>query len=85
MEQNKEYALFDTMEEISRSWTWEKLTEAERTRFFLLVNNGKTSAFRLALKGSYRDRWIYVMSVYEAFLAGLGYSGGLWREGREAS
>ena len=85
MATNKEYALSDTMEEIIRSWTWEKLTEAERMRFQNLVNNGKSSAFRLALKGSYNDRWIYVMSVYEAFLAGLGYTGGLWREGREAS
>ena len=73
----KENALLRFCSMICRSWTFERMTQAEKERCisaFLKVEDFN------ALRGDYAARWCILQAVYDAFLSGLGYTGGKWRE-----
>lgn len=61
---------------IKISWTWQRLMEEEKQRFYDL------DIFH-EIKGNKdtRERWLF--TVYAGFLAGCGYDGFKWREENE--
>lgn len=77
MERKKENALPLFWDMTLHSWTYGRMTEKERQRLqetFINANeNGQ-------IFGSYRQRWTICKGIYNAFLAGLGYDGFMWRE-----
>ena len=58
---------------ISKSWTWERLTDDERERFKNCIDFSK-------IKGTARQRVEMPNMVYAAFLQGVGYKPIGWRE-----
>lgn len=70
---NKETARAEFLEMIAESWTWERLTDAERARC-------RSELTECKLFGAWRQRWEMLQSVYSAFLAGCGYEPQGWRE-----
>ena len=72
-------AYYDFCNMIEKSWTFEKLTEAERGRCWDALHD----TARAALKGTYKQRFEILHSVYNAFLLGLGYSGWEWRAAKD--
>lgn len=74
---SKEFALYDFMEMIKRSWTWGRMTEDEHKRYLEAVERG----FELGqIKGSYKDRWDALRLTYSMFLAALEYEPSGWRD-----
>lgn len=65
----------DFLETIKRSWTWGRLTMNERVTFEAML-----STYDDAIKGTYDQRWRICQALYTTYLAGLGYTGGEWRE-----
>lgn len=74
---NKDDALRDFLEMCRNSWTWDRLTASERSRFEKTLNNGITAE---ALRGPYLQRWRILQALYTAFLDGIGYQPDGWRE-----
>ena len=73
----KENAVRDFVEMISRSWTWGRMTDEEKRNFHVCVNNLPANA----ITGTYNNHWHIINAIYTAYLAGLGYLGGAdWRE-----
>ena len=58
---------------ISKSWTWQRLTDDERKRFESCIDFSK-------IKGTARQRVEILNMVYAAFLQGVGYKPIGWRE-----
>ena len=58
---------------ISKSWTWQRLTDDERKRFESCIDFSK-------IKGTARQRVEMLNMVYAAFLQGVGYKPIGWRE-----
>lgn len=77
MKKNKENAMKDWIENIKKSWTWEKLTQEERNRFIKLINS---YGAKLVVKGSYNDRYLILQALYHSFLTALNYNPTNWRE-----
>lgn len=75
MSQPKEQAQADFMEMICKSWTWGRLTDAERTEFTDTLRR-----YNNDLIGNYRQRYTAYNAMYGAFLAGVGYKPLGWRE-----
>ena len=82
---NKENAHSEFFKMISKSWTYGKLTEAEKNnliRLFTKINSATelkhNNCYRL--RGTWAQRWEQLNVIYSSFLAGCGYNGGLWRE-----
>ena len=72
----KENAISDYFENITKkSWTWGRMTSNEQERLTEFVNKWKDK-----FKGTAKARQEQFCMVYDAFLAGLGYSGFQWRE-----
>ena len=72
----KENAISDYFEKVTKkSWTWGRMTSDEQERFTEFVNQWGDK-----FKGTAKARQEQYCMVYGAFLAGLGYSGFLWRE-----
>ena len=70
---NKDNAVHEYIERvIKRSWTWERLTDAEKLQFF----NCRFSV----IKGTANQRIEWLCSMYTAFLMALGYQPIGWRE-----
>ena len=69
--ENVVYDYFD--EVISKSWTWERLTDVEKERFKNCIDFSK-------IKGTARQRVEMLNMVYAAFLQGVGYEPIGWRE-----
>lgn len=69
--ENVVYDYFD--ETISKSWTWERLTDDEKERFKNCIDFSK-------IKGTARQRVEMLNMVYAAFLKGVGYKPIGWRE-----
>ena len=69
--ENVVYDYFD--ETISKSWTWERLTDDEKERFKNCIDFSK-------IKGTARQRVKMLNMVYAAFLQGVGYEPIGWRE-----
>jgi len=63
---NKENAIWDFVEMIRKSWTYNVLTWYEKDRVEDIL-------FSVKLSGSWKQRWCVLQSVYSAFLEGLGY------------
>ena len=73
----KNLAKQEYLEMIQKSWTWGKLDQVERKKFLDLIDHPCATAI---IKGSYEQRWEACEAMYHAFLSGLGYDGGMWRE-----
>ena len=61
---------------IKNSWTWQRLTEKEKQRFYDL------DIFH-EIKGNKDTRKQWLFTIYAGFLAGCGYDGSKWREENE--
>ena len=72
----KEAALDDFRGFIMRSWTYERLTDAEREKLAEFLNGPRA----YCVSGSYKNRWSILLAIYGAFLDGCGYSGPNWRD-----
>lgn len=75
MKKDKKQAEQDFIRMIEKSWTYGRMTEAERKRWW-------GDAFWLAARtigGNYTARYTAYNAVYSAFLDGLGYDGPRWR------
>lgn len=71
-------AYYDFCEMIRKSWTFERLTEDEKSRCWDALH---FPVQQNLLKGCYSIRFGFLQSVYTAFLYGIGYDGGFnWRE-----
>ena len=75
-------ALNDFIEMILNSWTYDRMTKAERENAVEVLR--QTQEFS-ALKGTYRARFQTLHAVYNAYLIGIGYNSFNWREPAEAS
>lgn len=77
----KENAYADWFEMTFNSWTWEKLTDDEKTTFtnqmdFWCNRSG-------LLVGTYKQRWEILNEMYYMYLLGVGYKPIGWRENTE--
>ena len=70
---DKENARQDFGAMIEKSWTYGRMTTEERAAW-----RGTLDA--VTVKGSYRQRWNTLNSLYCNFLFDIGYSGADWRE-----
>lgn len=77
MECTKENAMTHALVVARNSWTFERMTEEEKTRCILAMTDTRTKD---AAKGSFQQRYAVYMAVYGAFLDGIGYNGPFWRE-----
>ena len=77
MEKIKENALEDYIEMIQESWTYDRMNDTEKQQCIDTLRTIRTTS---ALKGNYYARWNILQAVYGAYLSGLGYNGGSWRE-----
>lgn len=69
--QNAVYDYFNTV--ISRSWSWERLTDDEKERFKACIDFSR-------ITGTKHQRIKVLNMVYSAFLHGVGYKPIGWRE-----
>lgn len=74
-----ENALDNFIEMTKNSWTYERMTPKEKERLIDMFCDIRT---RKALKGTYDHRWDILQALYNAYLQGIGYNGGNWREER---
>lgn len=75
----KEDALDEFVDMVRKSWTFGRLTTAERDKLW--------EAFEFAarhLRGNFDARWATLQTVYNAFLLGVGYTDFNWRDVKEA-
>ena len=77
---NKELAYNDFVNMIECSWTFGRMTDAERSRCFDSLHAVPSLGL---LRGNYDARFDILHAVYRAFLMGLGYDGPAWREAGE--
>lgn len=73
----KENALVHYVEMTCQSWTFDRMTQAEKER---CINALLWTYEQGMLKGSFRQRWDILNAVYNAYLTGLGYTGAGWRD-----
>ena len=85
MRKAKENAAADYMQMNKQSWTYCRLTEAEKKRWNDLFIQYTDSDSDGSIKGTYESRWKQYNALYSAFLAGAGYGGHTWREPNEES
>lgn len=74
---NKENALNNYINMVKNSWTYEKLTKEEKTKLCELFNSSRIIDI---LKGTYKQRWEILNTIYYGFLVGVGYSPINWRD-----
>lgn len=70
-------AYYDFMNMVENSWTFDRMTDDERGKCFDALHFANSQG---AVKGTYNARWMILQAIYNAFLQGLGYTGGNWRE-----
>ena len=71
---NKELAYDIFIENIMRSWTWERMSGDERDTFMdRVIKHSQVT-------GSYNARYRQYLNLYSAYLFGLGYDGMNWRK-----
>lgn len=73
----KEQAYFDFVKMTKKSWMYNRMTETEKARCISALRFGVEQCLVI---GRYEQRWGQLNTIYHAFLLGLGYNGGLWRE-----
>lgn len=72
-ERTKENAINNYITMTLASWTFDRMTDEEKKRCIESLKYAKVA-------GAYNTRWEILHSIYYAFLLGLGYTGGNWRE-----
>ena len=75
---SKEAAFADATNTVKNSWTFQRLTPAEKAAFEKALNR-----HRRDINGTYAQRHAAIMAMYSAFLYGVGYTGGNWRTTQE--
>lgn len=73
MTKNKENARTDYINMITKSWTWDRMTDNERTRCDEALHMAR-------LNGRYEQRYETLQDVYYSFLMALDYKPVGWRE-----
>ena len=73
MEKTKENALEIYVDMMKKSWSYERLTENEKSRLLDAIR-------RTRLFGTFRQRWETLQAVNFGFLLGVGYKPIGWRE-----
>ena len=73
---NKENAIDNYIDIIRKSWTWAKLTEQEQNSF---IDTVRSIIVRGDIKGTYKQRSLYMSNLYTMFLMGVGYDSPNWR------
>jgi len=76
MNRQKENAVNEFIQMIRKSWTYDRLTDKERSRLM----DAFVFAANSAIKGTFEQRWAVLHVVYNSFLMGVGYNGPGWRE-----
>lgn len=74
---DKAHAVYNYMQMIYKSWTYNRLTDAEKAQWDKAVEWAQKQGM---IRGTYRARWGIMHAIYYAFLCGLGFDGGFWRE-----
>ena len=69
-------AIKDFMDMIRKSWTYNKMTQEEKEKWDDIVYWNMEQGI---IKGSYKQRNQIMNGLYHAYLAGLGYTDGNWR------
>lgn len=70
-------AYYDFCEMVRHAWTFHRMTEEEQGKCWDAL---RFAAEQNVLKGVYSARWMILQAIYRAFLAGMGYHSGNWRE-----
>lgn len=79
---NKKQAVYDYMQMICKSWTYNRLTDAEKAQWGKAVEWAQKQGM---IRGTYRARWGIMHAIYNSFLHGCGYDNQIdWRERKEA-
>lgn len=73
----KENAIGEFDKMIKNSWTYDRMTEEERTKWDELLKHNRTLE---AIKGNTKQRWTTLNALYFTYLIGIGYDGHTWRE-----
>ena len=76
----KENAIENFNKMIHNSWTYEKLTTAEKQNWENVLDSTPTKE---AVKGTYQQRWKILQAIYSGFLNALDYKPINWREESE--
>lgn len=77
---DKEQAVGDFLAMIRKSWTYERLTDDEKARYEKVVQLWAYDNPCDRIKGNYVERFSVMQMIYDAFLAGVGYTGMGWRD-----
>ena len=75
MDKEKVIENFNNM--IIKSWTYARLTSAEKDQWKRTL---ESAPLKVAVKGTYKQRWNILNGIYTAFLYGCGYTDFKWRE-----
>ena len=83
MEKTKDNAFLKFIEMISKSWTFEKLTEREQRH---LLDTFEQVNYMNNIKGNFETRWYIMHAMYNCFLSALNYTDDpvKWRQEKEA-
>ena len=83
MEKTKDNAFLLFIEMISKSWTFEKLTEKEQRH---LLDTFEQENYMNNIKGNFETRWYIMQAMYHCFLSALDYTDDPteWRQEKEA-
>ena len=75
LEKEKILNKFEDM--LKASWTYDRMTEKEKKTFLELLEHPRITE---TIKGTAKQRWEILDSIYWAYLQGIGYDGCTWRE-----
>lgn len=73
----KEKARDEFFDMIRQSWTYARLTDKEKARFKEVLFSKRTED---CLRGTFRQRWEILQTIYHSFLMALDYNPTNWRE-----
>lgn len=75
---NKSFAFSRFADMITRSWTYHRMTESEKTNWFRLVEEEQKQGH---IFGTFDQRFKIMHGLYHAYLIGIGYNNETnWRE-----
>ena len=77
---DKENVYSEFVRMIEQSWTFSRMEEAEQRDCYKALHDVLLHGW---LHGNARARWHTMQVVYNAFLLGIGYDGGNWRNTEE--
>ena len=78
---NKNNVFIDYLEMIKKSWTYDRMTQEEKEKIQEILTSGR---IKEDIKGTYKQRYDALSTVYYAFLIGIGYDNFDWRGGNDA-